>query len=387
MAVKYLAGERIVGTAAERAALTTESYGNTTFKVLAKDTVTGSARPFDTGTSGAFYTNTRDNLLILVHYVPTGGNASDIHFRFNNDGASNRYAGTTMINDDTGSSLSNTAWHDINKDKMTWIKSVGSTADQIFLVGEMRNKNTLVAGSEAAHRPERNSEKMIYLQSGQDDQDGANGTYLHRVEGGWKWVSNALVNRIESTGNVGVGSELIVLGHDDDEADNTTPTASAWEYLGGVAITSGTETSITTPTFTAKKYMWVRAFIKPSTTNDMQFRPNGATSNLAFAYQGNMNYGGNSGTTTPTKFWSNYDAFQGGASLNGWIVNSDSQSKLGIADVVEEYGGSGTASNQVGSSEWVSKWNTDDQMTSLTLATSSGTLNQYTIVQVWGFNP
>jgi len=383
MAVKYLAGDRLIGTAAEREALTTSTFPNTTFKVLAKDTVTGSARPFDTGTSGAFYTNTRDNLTILIHYVPTGGNASDIHFRFNNDGASNRYAGTTMINDDTGS-VTNTAWHSTNQDKMTWIKSVGSTADQIFLVGQMRNKFTNTA---SGHQPERNSEKMIYLQSAQDDQDGANGTYLHRVEGGWKWVSNALVNRIESTANVGVGSELIVLGHDDDESDNTTPTASAWEYLGGVAITSGTETSITTPTFAAKKYLWVRAFVIPSSTNEMHWRPNSSTSDLAFAYQGNMTTGGNSGTSTPTKFWSNYGSFAGGASVNGWIVNSDSQAKLGIADIVEEYGGQQNSSNQVGCSEWVGKWNTDDQMTSLNLTTPSGTLNQYTIVQVWGFNP
>ena len=386
MAVKYLAGDRLIGTAAEREALTTSTFPNTTFKVLAKDTVTGSARPFDTGTSGAFYTNTRDNLLILIRYVPTGGSASDIHFRFNNDGASNRYAGTTMINDDTGT-VSNTAWHDINKDKMTWLKSVGSTADQIFVVGQMRNKFTNTA---SGNQPERNSEKMIYLQSGQDDQDGANGTYLHRVEGGWKWVSNALVNRIESTANVGVGSELIVLGHDDDEANNTTPTASAWEYLGGVAITSGTETSITTPTFTAKKYMWVRAFIKPSTTNELHFRPNSSTSDLAFAYQANFTTGGNSGSTSPTKFWSNYGTCQNGASVNGWIVNSDSQSKLGIADIVEAGGsnqGNDNKSTQVGCSEWVSKWNTDDQMTSLNLTTTGGTLDQYTLLQVWGFNP
>ena len=383
MAVKYLAGDRLIGTAAEREALTTSTFPNTTFKVLAKDTVTGSARPFDTGTSGEFYTNTRDNLMVLIHYVPTGGSASDIHFRFNNDGASNRYAGTTMINDDTGS-VTNTAWHDINKDKMTWIKSVGSTADQIFVVGQMRNKLTNTA---SGHNPERNSEKMIYLQCGQDDQDGANGTYLHRVEGGWKWVSNALVNRIESTANVGVGSELIVLGHDDDEADNTTPTASAWEYLGGVAITSGTETSITTPTFAAKKYLWVRSYVKPSGSNDMEFRPNGATTDMAWTYQGNFTNGGNSGSTARSKLWSNYGGFEGGASVNGWIVNSDSQSKLGIADIAEQYGGSGNAGNQMGCSEWVGKWNTDDQMTSLALATNSGTLNQYTIVQVWGFNP
>ena len=54
MAVKYLAGDRLIGTAAEREALTTSTFPNTTFKVLAKDTVTGSARPYDTGTSGAF---------------------------------------------------------------------------------------------------------------------------------------------------------------------------------------------------------------------------------------------------------------------------------------------------------------------------------------------
>ena len=79
-----------------------------------------------------------------------------------------------MINDDTGN-VSNTAWHDINRDKMTWIKSVGSTADQIFLVGQMRNKYTNTA---SGNQPERNSEKMIYIQSGQDDQDGANGTKI-----------------------------------------------------------------------------------------------------------------------------------------------------------------------------------------------------------------
>jgi hypothetical protein len=382
MAVKYLAGNRLWGTNAERTGMTTATYGDTTWKVLAKDTVTGTARPFDTGTSSAFYTNTRDNLMILVHYVPTGGSASDVHFRFNNDGDSNKYAGTTMINDDTGS-VSNTAWNSTNKDKMTWIKSVGSNATQIFLVGEMRNKQTHTA---SGNSPQRNAEKMIYLQSAQDDQSGANGTYLHRVEGGWKWVSSALVNRIESTANVGVGSELIVLGHDDDESDNTTPTASAWEYLGGVTVTSGTETTITTPTFTAKKYYMVKAWVIGN--SDMQFRPDGSTSDLAYAYQGNFTYGGNSGSSSVTKFWSNYSDMTGGAHINGFIVNSSSMAKLGLADIAEHQG---TAFNdgdsQFGCSEWIGKWNTNTQMTSLNLTAGSGNLGQYTILQVWGFNP
>ena len=65
LAVKYLAGERLIGTAAERAAMTTSvsAIPQTSWKEIDRVTLGSSGDSMDTGTFAA-----KDNLMILTHY-------------------------------------------------------------------------------------------------------------------------------------------------------------------------------------------------------------------------------------------------------------------------------------------------------------------------------
>ena len=67
MAIKYLAGERIIGTAAERAALSGNTLGSvaqTSWKLLVKKTHSSDTRFFDTGTFAA-----KKFLWVQVHVI------------------------------------------------------------------------------------------------------------------------------------------------------------------------------------------------------------------------------------------------------------------------------------------------------------------------------
>ena len=86
MAIKYLAGERLIGTAAERTALTyTGSPPQTSWKELDRVTLSGTSDTMDTGTFTA-----KDNLMFLVHIIRSGSVSVDM--TFNADTGSN-YAG------------------------------------------------------------------------------------------------------------------------------------------------------------------------------------------------------------------------------------------------------------------------------------------------------
>ena len=87
MAIKYLAGERLIGTAAERTALTyTGSPPQTSWKELDRVTLSGTSDTMDTGTFTA-----KDNLMFLVHIIRSGSVSVDMTF--------NADTGSTMQED------------------------------------------------------------------------------------------------------------------------------------------------------------------------------------------------------------------------------------------------------------------------------------------------
>ena len=83
MAVKYLAGDRIIGTAAERAAMTTAQHGIPAWKELDRVTLGSSSYTMDTSTF------TTKPYLMILHNVIVNSSQANTKIRFNNDSGSN----------------------------------------------------------------------------------------------------------------------------------------------------------------------------------------------------------------------------------------------------------------------------------------------------------
>ena len=131
MAVKYLAGDRLIGTAAERTALTTSVDGSPTanaWKEIKRFTATGSQNELDTGTFPA-----KDNLMFLI-YIPIVSNNHDPKLTFNGDSDS----ATTY---DYLRSTSGAAAATTTGTYFTDLYMHGGDAAQ-FVVGEIRNIGT-----------------------------------------------------------------------------------------------------------------------------------------------------------------------------------------------------------------------------------------------------
>ena len=133
MAVKYLAGERIIGTAAERAALTTstESQGaNTSWKQVGRIRVQGGA--VTNMTTGTF--TPKDNYVILCDSIMSS-TADQTLFRFgyNNitDNQTGLYSRRSSLNGASSSS-------DTGEDH-AWINVNGESSDREFSIAKIKD--------------------------------------------------------------------------------------------------------------------------------------------------------------------------------------------------------------------------------------------------------
>ena len=96
------------------------------------------------------------------------------------------------------------------------------------------------------------------------------GNAPRRLENFYKWANtSAQVNQVqlinEQSGSFDSGSEIVVLGYDNDEADSGT---SVWEELANVDLSGGTGNSLSSGTISAKKYLWVQAYLEQSGSGD-----------------------------------------------------------------------------------------------------------------------
>jgi len=232
MAIKYLAGDRIQGTAAERAALSGSSLVSTpqtSWKELDRVTLGSAGADLDTGTFTA-----KDNIMILAHLLPSSTTACDL--TFNADSGSNyikRFSGNGS-SDSTGSAT-------------TVIDCRYNSDQDTFLVGEFNN----IAGQE----------KLGTIHTAYDESAAGSGSAPDRREIVAKWINTSnQINRVkfDKAGftNFASGSELVVLGCDNDEADSGT---NFWQELATTTLTS-TGDLVDSGTFTAKKYLMVKAY-------------------------------------------------------------------------------------------------------------------------------
>jgi len=224
-------------------------------------------------------------------------------------------------------------------------------------------------------------EKLIQTLGWVDNNHGLGaGTAPRRAEvvGKWANTSNAissiaLVNGI----NFATDSELVVLGY--DPAD--THSNNFWTELASVSATSGT--SLSTGVFTAKKYLWVQAYIK-STSTASRWRVGNTTIDTGNNYSERGSFDGASDFTDTSR-----DRFAWTIDLglpeflNFFIVNVSSKEKLFTGNLVaQNTAGASTAPRRL---EFAGKWaNTSNQINNIQYVNlGSGSITSAEI-KVWG---
>ena len=372
MAIKYLAGERLIGTAAERAALSGSNLTavpQTSWKELGRYTLTGEADTINVGSGTQSGTDglgtgtfaAKDNLMILCYILGTG----TIHpsLRFNGD-TGNNYASRVSTNGATD-------WTNNTQSSMRYGAGT-STTDQ-FIVTTIRNNAV--------------NEKFAITHMAYDQSDT-----LYREETTAKWANTS--NQITSiqvpngqSGGFLTGSEVVVLGCDDDEADSGT---NFWQELGSDTLTSQGDV-LTTGTITAKKYLMVNTHhlgditSGTSANSDYNMTLNDSTSGYAVRHSQN---GGGETTATSAAFINGWLGYQD-RFVNAFGINVASKRKWMIGEDcggITNYG-AGSAPNR---EEWVGEWNnTSDSITKVTVTNSSARSGAYGVgsnLKVWGSN-
>lgn len=356
--VEYLAGGRIQGVSA-----LSSPPPATSWKELDRVTLTSAGDTIDTGTFTA-----KDNMMIMYHIIKSGDARVD-KIRFNNDSGSN-YA--SRQSDGGGSDSTATSQTGV-------LDTTSSTGDE-FTVGDFAN----ISGQE----------KLVVSHLVNQNNTGA-GNAPRRLENFYKWANtSAQVNQVqlinEQSGSFDSGSEIVVLGYDNDEADSGT---SVWEELANVDLSGGTGNSLSSGTISAKKYLWVQAYLEQSgsgdTGNICRFNSDSG-SNYTVRYS--ENGGSDTTSTSRSNIVTGANSGTNGAGeaffINMFIINKSNKEKLIIGKLVDTDAGAGDGTAP-GKSEFVGKWdNTSDSITNITWTNLGGSATWATTsyLKVWGFD-
>ena len=352
--VEWLAGNRIRGTSTERT--TTAGIGNTVGGwVEVGRTTLGSANASITVSSlpdKRYY-----------KYLLGGGTKSanfDTVIRLNGDSNPN-YANRYTYNDTLNSNTGSTGGY-------IYVTGNASTTPD-FSVGYLANLAT--------------KEKLGMSWACRGMTAGA-GYEPQRSECVFKHVQttnpiSSITATSTSASTFGIGAELVVLGWDESD----THTDNFWEPLGSTTLaTAGDNIEVT---FTAKKYLMVKLYRKPT---------GAANARWTFNNDGGANYAkrkSSDGSTDSTSeglnqnYFTQYTYDNSEPSYSSTIiVNTAGAEKLGTQHEMNRLtAGAGNAPHR---SESVFKWaNTSDQITTIDITNSkSGSYDVGSIIEVWG---
>ena len=345
--VEYLSGNRIQGSSTK-----VTSPPQTSWKELGRTTLSSTSSDITVSSFTA-----KDNLMVLI-YAQDG---SQMGYRVNSDTGNNYHIKRSM----DGASDS----------------TLQSTKAQVHAQGAKKEFNVSSWINIA------NQEKLFISNTVSQNTAGAgNAPSRNEIVGKWANTSDQITTfTLHNAGSTGFssGSEVVVLGYDNDESDSGT---NFWQELANVELSSAGDT-LDTSTITAKKYLWIQAFIPEGAGHHgyIYFNGDDGGSNNNYAWRGSIN-GGNDITTTDDDEinWS-HDT-NTAKYLNMFVINISDKEKLCIAEYMD-YGssGAGTTPNRI---EWVYKWvNTSAQISSVKLYNNKASSNDFpigTTLKVWG---
>ena len=354
--VEWLAGNRIRGTSAERT--TTAGIGKEVggWVEVGRTTLGSTTKPITVSSipDKRYY-------MILVDMNKSGNATSNIRVGNTTIDPNNNYADRGSYNGAAdGTPRTSVSTHEL----ATASAGVGD-----FIVGYVANLSA--------------KEKLMQYYWVYNGAINA-GTAPERAEKVGKWTNggvSAVIDTIQlynsQSGNYLSGSEVVVLGWDESD----THTDNFWEPLGSTTLaTAGNNIEVT---FTAKKYLMVKLYRKPT---------GAANARWTFNNDGGANYaqrtssrGGSDSTSIDQNYFTQYTYSNDDPSYSSTIiVNTAGAEKLGIQHEVNRRVSG--ADNYPVRSESFFKWdNTSDQITTIDITNSkSGSYDVGSIIEVWG---
>mgnify|MGYP003981343735 FL=1 len=355
--VEWLAGNRIRGTSAEKPSGSLQSPSVGGWKEVGRTTLGSAGATISvTGLEDKRYYMT---LIDSLNSGVVGG-----YGRLNGDSGNNY---SRRRSEDGGSDATN-----VNNIAMNYFGQDVSDG-HAFTVGYLANKS--------------DKEKLSITHSVWGNTAGA-GNAPHRMEDSGKWanttdpISSYQVVNLANSNNFASGAECVVLGYDPDD----THTTNFWEELASVELGSA-GTVLSSGTFTAKKYLWVQAFIDSSggNVNDAFRCGNGSVdtgTNYSWRFSAN---GGSDATYASQDDIGDFSNIANGQFINMFIINNASNEKLIMCHINEGKTGAGTAPTRL---EIVGKWaNTSDQINIVEWRNPASTnYSTKSIIKVWGSN-
>ena len=261
--------------------------------------------------------------------------------------------------------------------------TTATTESNIYMLGSNSGGNGKPANFVGHISNLSGKEKLLQAHAVYQDTAGAT-TAPGRMADVGKWSNtSSAIDQITisnaSAGSYSTGAELVVLGW--DPAD--THTTNFWEELASV---NGDGTGgFDTGTFTSKKYLWVQAYLDPSTSARNNFRVGNSTVDTGTNYtnRGSTDGGADSTETSVTIVRGNATSYSTPSFFNMFIINNSANEKLVIGHtVIQNTAGAGTAPNRI---EFVSKWaNTSNQIDIIEAFPSSGNYSTTSQIKVWG---
>lgn len=350
---EYLDGGRIQGTST-----LASSPPQTSWKVLGRSSAISS-----TATDIDVSITAKDNMMIFGNFI-TNSTQVDSRLHFNDDGGSGgstNYAWRIKNNNSSES----------DSDETYGFNTEEGYFKNAFQVYNVFSRSTL--------------EKLITWHSVHDANTTGSGTAPTKLEGAGKWVNTSSdITKVSFTnidsGSYYAGSEVVVIGCDNDEADSGT---NFWEQLADVTLTSATST-LDSGTISVKKYLKVRVHFPTGSGFEPDMRFNGSSANDYCTRFTGSPYSGGTGTNTSV----NSDKINGygGTATTGTmfdfnIVNVSGNEKLVFGHIAYGASGVGNANDR---REIVGKWDiTNTAITSIQFY-SSGSIPVGTRITVWG---
>jgi len=277
--VSYRAGDRIVGTAAERAALSGNNISpvaQTSWKIIARGVVSGgtssNADGLDTGTGNSsgnnqvitvntLYSSPPDNIQFLFHGVKPDSNSKDPQMNFGKDTI--EFNNIKYRNRQIHSNSNSAYGSQVDTDTLRGMNLHNEIGEHGIWHGFISNiasqpKNFSFFAMNAEDSP---SNGLVPTSMGGMVQ--GSGTWRGGDGSGDQYTNK--LNRITFHRKPGYywaeDTEFVILGCDNNESDNETRGDTFWNLIGETKLTTA---GALAASFTAKKWLMFEAFVAPS---------------------------------------------------------------------------------------------------------------------------